>query len=64
MLEAARSGLHPHAVMSTSAVSRATWAALPVVNGASFLEVMEVMLRGLIIICLFWERMVVKSASG
>lgn len=39
-----------------------TW--LPVVSGDSFLEVMEVALGGLIIICLLWERVVVEAASG
>lgn len=32
---------------------------LPVVSGNSFLEVMEVALRGLVIVCFLWERVVV-----
>lgn len=43
---------------------RATGAQLPVVSGDSFLEVMEVALRGLVVVYLLWERVVVEAASG
>lgn len=41
-----------------------TRAQLPVVSRDSFLEVMEVVLRGLIIVCLLWKRVVVEAAPG
>lgn len=36
---------------------------LPVVCRSSFLQVMEVARRGLVVVCFFWKRMVVKAAS-
>lgn len=34
---------------------------VPVMSGKSFLEVVEVVLGGLVIICLLWKRMVVET---
>lgn len=48
-------------ILTYSRVCRTTM--LPVVSGDSFLEVMQVALRGLIV-CLLWQRVVVESASG
>lgn len=41
-----------------------TGTGLPVVGRDSFLEVMEVALRGVVVVCFLWERVVVKAASG
>lgn len=45
---------------SSSSNSKAS----PVVCRDRFLEVMEVALRGLVVVCFLWERVVVKAASG